>query len=187
MITKLGGENRDCCRSIGWAVFALALMVSLPMGARAAVITQTLPEFSGNGSGTVGSFVFTLPSGETIASARIEGTFGNSIVRNSSGVDLSLDFMAVASCVQFASCYFGSTPEPWVLDLLPADLALLADGTADFGFIQTSSGVVRLGQTTLTIETVVQIVSEPPGLALFAIALAGLGFLRGRGGRFPVS
>ena len=53
--------------------------------AEAAVIVLTLPEFDGPfadappfGTFTVGTFSFSIPSGEEVIAAAIDGTFGNS-------------------------------------------------------------------------------------------------------------
>ncbi|MBH8560635.1 PEP-CTERM sorting domain-containing protein [Nostoc sp. CENA67] len=152
---------------LSMATVALAFLtfeaVLSPGHAQAATITSTLPEFSGEyfdgsasfplSSVTVGTFSYTIPSGEQIVSASLSGTFGNSVVSNSSGLNLLLDGLQVAQCIRFDTCYYSATPEAFNFTFSPADLSLLNDGSALLTAIQTSEYVIRLGSTTLTIET----------------------------------
>ena len=76
--------------------------------ARAAILTNSLPEYNFDGEPTfpnpanlVGTFSYTLPSDAKIVSAVIEGTFGNSIFSTSAGVDVYLDNVLVAQCIEF--------------------------------------------------------------------------------------
>ncbi|MBW4684810.1 MAG: PEP-CTERM sorting domain-containing protein [Komarekiella atlantica HA4396-MV6] len=132
--------------------------------AQAAIITSTLPEFSGElfdesapfplPSVTVGTFLYKIPSGEQIVSASISGTFGNSVVPNSSGLNLLVDGLQVAQCIRFADCYYNQRPEQFNFTFSTGDLSFLKDGSALVTAIQTSESIIRLGSTTLILETV---------------------------------
>jgi hypothetical protein len=149
--------------TIALALLALEAVLSSSR-AQAAIITSTLPEFSGElfdestpfplPSVTVGTFSYIIPSGEQIVSASISGTFGNSDVPNSSGLNLLLDGLQVAQCVRFADCYSNQMPEQFNFTFSPVDLSLLKDGSALVTAIQTSESIIRLGSTTLTLKTV---------------------------------
>ncbi len=132
--------------------------------ARAAILTNSLPEYNFDGEPTfpnpanlVGTFSYTLPSDAKIVSAVIEGTFGNSIFSTSAGVDVYLDNVLVAQCIEFEQCWNGPGPVSWSFTFDDSNFFLLEDGTAMLTAAQTSEFVSRLGETTLTIETV----SEP--------------------------
>jgi hypothetical protein len=132
----------------------------------------------------VGSFSFAIPPGSVIVSASLSGTFGNSVVGNSAGVNVFFDGVPVASCAPYASCWDPDTviAEVWTYALAPGDLALLADGVGVLTAVQTNEFVIRLGVTTLTIET--RAVPLPAALPLFFAGAAALGLAaRRRPGR----
>ena len=143
---------------------------------------QTLPEYNGGYYVDPGPYQpptvvgqFDILSGD--ASATISGTFGNSIVSSSAGVDLylgnnpntSLDIL-VGQCIQFSACYNSTTS--WSYTLTAADLAFLGTGLTDFWAVQTSQYVIRLGATTLD---QVSSVPEPSSLVLLGNGLVALG------------
>jgi hypothetical protein len=127
-------------------------------------ITRVLPEFNGQlfdtsdsyprPAAVVGTFDFAseLNSGG-VKSATVSGTFGNSAVPNTSGVNLYLDGALIAQAIPFTLPYFSSSPVPWSYTLSDSELALLQDGKAQLTAVQTSQFVIRLGQTRLSIET----------------------------------
>ncbi|MGB3532340.1 MAG: hypothetical protein WBA13_02365 [Microcoleaceae cyanobacterium] len=128
--------------------------------AQAATLTITLPEYNFDGSpvfpnpqNQVGTFFYTLPSDEKIVSATIEGTFGNSILDSSAGVDVYLDNLRVAQCFEFDLCWSGPGRVSWGFTFDESDFSLLEDGMAMLTASQTSEFVARLGETTLTIQT----------------------------------
>lgn len=132
--------------------------------AQAATLSYSLPEYNFDGAPTfpnppnlVGTFSYTLPSDEAIVSAVIEGTFGNSVFPTSSGVDLYLDGLLVAQCVEFEQCWNGPGPVNWRFTFDQSNFSLLEEGIAGLTAAQTSEFITRLGETTLTIETA----SEP--------------------------
>jgi hypothetical protein len=177
---------------IGAGVAFVALGAFYPTHkAQAATLTNSLPEYNFDGAPTfpnppnvVGTFSYTLPSDETIVSAVIEGTFGNSVFPSSAGVDVYLDDLLVAQCFEFEPCWGGFEPVTWRFTLDESHFSLLEDGMATLTAAQTSEFVARLGETTLTIETASE-PSQPPAsipepattLGLFGV-LGGLFSLR---------
>ena len=144
--------------------------------ARTLTLVAALEEFDGScqpSACAVGTFAIALPAGETIASAALAGTFGNSSATSSAPVQVFLDGALVATCRDVDPCFDSQVPVAWSFDLAPADFALLADGSAALSALRTGGQVVRLGETTLTVTTV----PEPSsalllGLGLTALALA---------------
>lgn len=132
-----------------------------PTYAEAATITQTLPEFDFDGESpfpntpqTIGTYSFSIPTGEQIVSAVISGTFGNSSFPNTAPVQVFLDGLNVATCSNSSEpCYFSQTPTAWSFTFNSSQFALLSDGIGVLTSIQTDQFVTRLGETTLTIET----------------------------------
>ncbi len=98
----------------------------------------------------VGTFDLSSLAGQTITGAKISGTFGNSSVPNSSGVDVTLDGILVAQNTPADPGYYNTTA--WSHTLTLAELSVLLDGSATLSAQQTSLTFVRLGQTTLTVE-----------------------------------
>lgn len=130
-------------------------------------VTSTLPEYNFDGSppfpapqNLVGIFSYTIASNETIVSAVISGTFGNSLFTSSAGVDVYLDNLLVAQCFEFDQCWEGPGPVNWSFTFDSSNFSLLEDGEAILTAAQTSEFVSRLGVTTLTIETITK--SDPP-------------------------
>jgi hypothetical protein len=150
-------------------------------GAQAALIVETLGEFSSpsHDYGTyyddylVGTFTYDL-MGKIIVSANISTQWGNSANPTTARNELWLDGIKFADTHDY-------TPDPYITyytpvsyDFAPSELAVLADGIAEFHTIQTSEFVVRLGETTLTIQTI----PEPATMCL--LGLGGLALLRKR-------
>jgi len=171
----------------GAASFGLCTILSFGC-AEAAIITSTIPEFNGSSFSSdepfpqppvnIGIFSYTIPTGEEIVSAVISGTFGNSVVPNSSGLNLFVDSFQVASCARFDPlCYFGSIPTPWSFSFPASAFSFLTDNsmTLTATATQTSEFVIRLGETRLTIETApIASVPEPTSvLALLVIVALG--------------
>ena len=145
-------------KTIKILVIAATLVFALGFAQQAkADNIQTLGEFNGPVNSTdpigfqlpvlVGTFNFL--AGDT--SATISGTFGNSTVGSSSGVELFLGNILVGQCVEFTACYNGTTT--WSDTLNSVQLALLGTGTVNLTEIQTSQFTVRLGTTTLDQKT----------------------------------
>jgi hypothetical protein len=121
---------------------------------------QTLPSYRGYNffddpgpyqpSTVIGTF--NILTGDTAIS--LTGAFGSGNtpdLSSSSGEDIYLGNVLVASCVEFSYCYENTsgTPTPWSYDLTADDISSLGTGTVDFTVVQTSQYVVEVGATTL--------------------------------------
>lgn len=168
-------------RSIAIYLVAAAL-ICLASGVSAkADDIQTVGEYNGIvDSGDPGPFdpptvvgTFNILAGDT--SLTISGFFGNSVVPNSSGVQIFLGSILVAECVEFTTCYTGLTPTTWSDTLTGTDLASLGTGTVDLTAVQTSQFTVRLGVTTLDQVTATP---EPSSLAFLSLGVFGLAALK---------
>ena len=163
----------------------LALFVGLASPVSATSITKILPEYTGIFANfgfplppvTVGTFNYIIPVGDTIVSAVISGTTGNSESNSSAPVDVNLDGLFVGQCIPFSPCFFGpANPIPWSYTFAPSEFSLLSDGTAELTAVQTFWFVIQLGQTTLQIETQSGSTSmpEPSTILLLGSGLVGL-------------
>lgn len=166
-----------------------ALSLGLGTSASASISASTLPEFSGNyydstltyplAPVTIGTFTFTVPTGETITNATVSGTFGNSSVNSTTLETLYLGGIQVASCSSTSDpCFDPATPfdapTTWSYTFNPAQLAIFYSGSVDFTVVQNGPFQVQEGATTLNVE-----IPEPPAILLFGGILAALA-LRGR-------
>jgi hypothetical protein len=185
------------CTVAGVAAFATGL-------AAAATILVTFPEYNGGAhpgdepfplpAVTIGSGTIVIPAGEQVVSAAISGFWGTKDDPDSTaGVNLLLDGVPVAQCVKPSTdCWIGDTGQrPWSHTFTAAELPALSDGSATLTAIQTSDLRIRLGVTTLTVETALPpaaVVTPPesvPTLGSFgmlallaALAVAGAVALR---------
>jgi len=155
------------------AVLAVLALCVASTGARADDI-QTIGEYNGaaihldpgpyDPPTVIGTF--NILAGD--ASATISGFFGNSVVGNSSGVQVFLGSILVAECVEFTACY--TSGAAWADTLSAGQLASLGTGPVNVTAVQTSQFVVRLGVTTLD-----QVPAPEPGsMALLGVGILGL-------------
>jgi PEP-CTERM motif len=120
---------------------------------------------------------FDILSGDT--SITISGTFGNSVVDSTAGVDLYLGSILVASCVEDTTCWTGASgTTAWSDTLTSTQIGLLGTGVVDFTAVQTSQYIIRLGVTTLDQVTPAAVPEPSTWLLLGTGVLALLGFAR---------
>jgi hypothetical protein len=156
-----------------------ASLLAAPQRASAGTITTTIP---GSGfvttPGTLGTFSFAIPTGETATSATVKL---NNIEIGASAV-FYLDGVSLGS----AGASIGTT-----LTFNLSDLSVLDDGTAALSWRVGSDGigcvcVVLNGGETLTITTAGTPVPEPMTLSLVGMSLLGLGVVRHRRSTDPL-
>ncbi len=171
---------------------AMAGLVALAAGGvQAADIFATFPEVNGPSFTIAGPFpqpplavatkTFSIPAGERVVAASISGTWGSSGDPDStSGVTVFVDGIVVAKCTKpDPSCFSGDQGQrPWSYTFTQGDLSQLADGKATLSVVQTSEISVRLGVSTLVVQTApppIVPTLPPSGLAALALLLAAAG------------
>jgi hypothetical protein len=158
--------------------------------AAAATIVVAFPEFDGapidspfpQPAITVGAQTLSIPAGDRIVSAVMSGSWGTSTKPDSTaGVTVFLNGVEVARCVKpDPGCWIGDSGQrPWQHTFTGPELLPLNDGTATLTAVQTSEAFLRLGVSTLVVETaplfIVPTLSSLGLLALLAaMAVAGM-------------
>jgi hypothetical protein len=181
-------------RTLAWIRGAVALVAGVAAGsAWAAAHVLVFPELSDPPSHAVeepfppqpplpvGTVNFSVPAGERVVAATISGFWGTSLVPDgTAGVDVRVDGILVAQCVKpSADCWQSAAQQrPWSYTFSATELVAFNDGVASMTAVQTSDISVRLGTSTLIIETgplpAVPALSTLGLLALIA-GLAGAG------------
>jgi hypothetical protein len=153
---------------------AIFTMATVP--ASAVTITDTLPEFNFDGEPSfptaeqiVGVFSYAVPIHESIVSASVSGTFGNSTVSSSAPVEMFVDGVFLGECLITSPCYQVGLVD-FSFDV--PNLGDLMDGSLTLSIVQTNQYFTRLGVTTLTIETTPTPI--PATAWLFGSGLLGL-------------
>lgn len=190
-------ENHNVCRQrvemgafdlVRWAIGAVAAAAagvavagSLSVGfppLNGAVVLGSYPQQPV----TVATQTFTIPPGEHVVAATISGYWGTAEYPNSTApVDVYLDGILVAQCVLGQTCSADSSGlTPWSRNMTAAELLHFDDGSATLTVVQTDNTRVRLGASTLTIQTGPIVVPGVPALSpsallavLAAVAAAG--------------
>ena len=150
--------------------------------ANATTYTYTLPEYDGDGNlglALVGIWDVILGSGESIVSALFTSSFGNSVVNSSAQGAVLVNGIVVATCDGPGNSCWEGPGELISYSFVPAEFGNLL-GTVSVFYDQTGCCVIRLGETTLTIETAASQVPLPAGGFLLIGALGGLAALRRR-------
>ena len=165
-------------------VMAAIAMFLVSSPAMATTITADLPQFSGPLDTipvpplqTVGTFTYTLPTGETIVSALFKSTFGNEFFPNTAPMNVLVDGILVGQCADAADpCNSGANNTAIFHTFTKSDFAALADGLAILQVDQIALRTARLGASSLVIETATSDLAatpQPASLTLMAIGLTG--------------
>ncbi|KQP12659.1 PEP-CTERM sorting domain-containing protein [Pseudorhodoferax sp. Leaf267] len=169
-------------RSVIYKAAVAGLLWACASVGQAALVTQTLPDYSSSDAVwkeslvlNVGTFDFSNVG--NIVSATLRGTFGNAFSNTSTESRILADGIEAASCSVWDNCYSLSEldePEAFSYTFSVADLALLSDGLLAISIDKTYEGYVNLGGLTLELD--IAEVPEPASAALMLAGLAGLGW-----------
>jgi len=185
----------------------LTLTIGISSNAQAATITTTpsvLPEYSSPEGATVsmanyivGVFNYVIPSTEHIVSAVISGNWGNSVNKTTANSLLSisgLNTVVADSRTNNPDPYFAFDMPAWSHTFAASDYSFLSGGSTILLaqmltpsiMYKTKDNInyypyypqIRLGETSLTIETAPNPVPEPSSMILGFIGLSSMLGLR---------
>jgi Tol biopolymer transport system component len=130
---------------------------------------------------TIGTFTYTLLPGESIAAAQVRGIWGYTFP-STAAVDLFVDGILVAQCVQGASCWTDAPPnnEAWDFNFGAGQLSQLLDGQAVLTGQMLSHYQVSLAWLELEVT-----VNTPPILTVSGTG-TGSGTITSQAGLAPV-
>ena len=147
------------------AVLAATALVAA-CAADAATFVRNFPELDGPPASSaqgpfptlaVGTVSFPVPAGETVIAAVVSGFWGTNTnpEEGTAGVNVVLDGVLVAQCVKPSpGCWGNSSGQrSWNYVLPGSELAALNEGVATMTAVQTSDITVRLGTSTLIVQT----------------------------------
>lgn len=156
-------------------ILAAAMMWGLAAsGANAATYNFTTGEYDGDGNigaALIATWNVILGAGEHIVSATFSSTWGNSSVPNSAEGFVTVGGNTVGACTPAEACYNAQSPTPFSYAFSASEFASLL-GNVDLFYTQTGCCIIRLGESTLKIETAS--VPVPAAGALLLPALGGL-------------
>jgi hypothetical protein len=169
--------------AIRWSIGVAA--ASAACLAAAATIVVTFPEFNGapidtgfpQPAVTVGVQAISIPAGDRIDSAVISGYWGTTAKPDSTaGVTVLLDGVEVARCEKpDTGCWVGDSGQrPLSHTFTAPELLPLSDGTATLTAVQTSDEFLRLGVSTLVIQTTPLAIVPPPSATVPTLSPFGL-------------
>lgn len=149
-------------------------------------ITSTINEFDGPDSTgftypqpalLIGTFSYTIPTGDYITGASVAGFFGTSAAPTTALENLYVAGINVANCSSTSDpCFTAQNQTAWSYTFTTEQLESLAGGSAAYTVVQTGDFFVESGSTTLTIN--VAPTPEPATFVLIAGGLAVLPFVR---------
>jgi hypothetical protein len=156
------------------AAFAASALAASTLAASATTYTFTADEFNGTGAigaALVKNWSIAIGAGETIVSAVFKSNFGTMAVPSSATGFVTVGGNTVGTCAGPGNSCWDGPGAPISYTFGSGQFASLL-GSVDLIYDQTDCCVIRLGASTLTIDTAR--VSSVPLPAAFWLLLSGL-------------